>query len=340
MSERPTHPAAPSDETIKANDAAVGLVVSTARAGASAARFAWRPFRVLGTAPGVATLVRRRTDELARTGRDARVQGRERAVAIARDELAGSLPPSLIDAAMAGPLPETLVRSSFEHRLPERIAGQLDEAVVQRLVDQIFNSAEFEHALESALSSPRVRAALTSQGTRFTEEILGSLRARAGSLDDRLSRKRDAAAPARYAGLASRTAAFAVDIVLAQIVFLLGAALVALVASLVGGLRPDWLAQALAGAGWIVTVGVYFVVFWTLAGQTLGMRLVGLRVTDREGKPPSVPRAMLRFVALLVAIAPLFLGLATIPFDRRRRGLQDIVAGTTVSFDGDIIPAG
>jgi uncharacterized RDD family membrane protein YckC len=108
----------------------------------------------------------------------------------------------------------------------------------------------------------------------------------------------------------------------------------------VGGLRPDWLAQALAGAGWIVTVGVYFVVFWTLAGQTLGMRLVGLRVTDREGKPPSVPRAMLRFVALLVAIAPLFLGLATIPFDRRRRGLQDMVARTTVSFDDEITPAG
>src|SRR6185369_3000565 len=109
------------------------------------------------------------------------------------------------------------------------------------------------------------------------------------------------------------------------------AALVALVASLVGGLRPEWLAQALAAAGWVLSVAVYFVVFWTLAGQTLGMRLVGLRVTDGKGKPPGVARALLRFVALLVAIAPLFLGLATIPFDRRRRGLQDMVAGTTVS---------
>src|SRR6478752_8970309 len=106
MSEPPGRFAAPTDETIKANDAAVGLVVSTARAGASAARFVLLPFRVLGTAPGVATLVRRRTDELARTGRDARVQGRERAVATARDQLAGSVPRELIDAAVAGPLPE------------------------------------------------------------------------------------------------------------------------------------------------------------------------------------------------------------------------------------------
>ena len=179
-----------------------------------------------------------------------------------------------------------------------------------------------------------------SQGTRFADEILLSLRRRAASLDDRLSRKTRRHRVGPYAGLASRTAAFAVDLVLAQIVFLVGAALVALVASLVGGLRPDWLAQALAGVGWIGSVAVYFVVFWTLAGQTPGMRLVGLRVTDREGKPPSVPRALLRFVALLVAIAPLFLGLATIPFDRRRRGLQDMVAGTTVSFDGEITPAG
>ena len=336
MSERPSRPAARTDKTVNANDAAVGLVVTTARAGRSAARFALLPFRVLGTAPGVAPLMRRRADELARTGRDARAQGRERAVAIARDELAGSVPPSLIDAAIAGPLPEILVRSSFEHRLPERIAGELDEAVVQRLVQQMFNSAEFEHALESALSSPRVRAALTSQGARFTDEILASLRGRASRLDDRLSRS----AEPSYAGFASRAAAFAVDLVLAQILFLVGAALVALVTSLVGGLRPEWLAEALAGAGWIVSVAVYFVLFWTLGGQTPGMRLTGLRVADRRGKPPSVPRALLRFVALLVAIIPLFLGLVTIFFDRRRRGFHDMVARTSVSYDGRITPAG
>src|SRR3954453_12920292 len=140
MSEKPSRPAARTDGTINTNDAAVGLVVTTARAGRSAARFVLLPFRVLGTAPGVAPLMRRRADDLARTGRDARVQGRARAVAIARDELAGSGPPSLIDAAMAGPLPEILVRSSFEHRLPERIAGELAEVAVQRL-----RPAEFKH---------------------------------------------------------------------------------------------------------------------------------------------------------------------------------------------------
>jgi uncharacterized RDD family membrane protein YckC len=340
MSERPRRPAARTDGTINANDAAVGLVVTTARAGRSAARFVLLPFRVLGTAPGVAPLMRRRADELARTGRDARVQGRERAVSIARDELAGSVPPSLIDAAMAGPLPEILVRSSFEHRLPERIAGELDEVAVQRLVQQMFNSAEFEHALESALSSPRVRAAFTSQGTRFADEIVGSLRRRAASLDDRLSRKRDTTAPFAYAGLASRAAAFTIDLLLAQIVFLVGTALVALVVSLVGSLRPEWLAQTLAGVAWIASVAAYFVVFWTLAGQTPGMRLAGLRVADPGGRPPSVPRALLRFVALIVAIVPLFLGLATIPFDRRRRGFQDMVAGTAVLYSGEITQVG
>jgi len=32
---------------------------------------------------------------------------------------------------------------------------------------------------------------------------------------------------------------------------------------------------------------------------------------------------------------PLLLGLLPIPFDRRRRGLQDFVAGTTVLVDGE-----
>src|SRR4051794_32809574 len=133
MSERPSRPAARTDGTINTNDAAVGLVVTTARAGRSAARFVLLPFRVLGIAPGVAPLMRRRADDLARTGRDARVQGRERAVAIARDELAGSVPPSLIDAAMAGPLPEVPVRNPVEHPLPGRLAGGLGDAPLSSL---------------------------------------------------------------------------------------------------------------------------------------------------------------------------------------------------------------
>jgi uncharacterized RDD family membrane protein YckC len=129
---------------------------------------------------------------------------------------------------------------------------------------------------------------------------------------------------------ASRTFAFAVDLVLAQVVFLIGSALVGLVVALVGELRPAWLFGSLAGAGWLLLVGAYFAFFWSLGGQTPGMRLAHLRVIDHFGEPPRFVRAVVRFAALIVAIIPMFAGLLPILFDARRRGLHDFVARTFV----------
>jgi uncharacterized RDD family membrane protein YckC len=192
------------------------------------------------------------------------------------------------------------------------------EPEAERMLQQFLDSAEFDHALERVLTSPKVREALAQQTTSFAEELLERVRARLRSLDR------------RCAGLASRTFAFAVDLILAQIVFLIASALVGLVGALVGGLRPAWLFGAVAGAGWLLLVGAYFAFFWTLGGQTPGMRLVSLRVVDELGRPPRLLRSCVRFAALIVAIIPMCAGLLPILFDARRRGLQDFVARTVV----------
>lgn len=192
------------------------------------------------------------------------------------------------------------------------------EPEAERLLQQFLDSPEFDRALERVLTSPKVREALTQQTTTFAGELLEKLRTRLRAVD------------LHSAGLASRTLAFAVDLVLAQILFLVGSALVGLVVALVGELRPAWLFGLLAGAGWLLLVGAYFAFFWTLSGQTPGMRLVHLRVVDRFGEPPRLVRSIARFAALIVAIIPMFAGLVPILFDARRRGLQDFVAHTFV----------
>ncbi len=108
---------------------------------------------------------------------------------------------------------------------------------------------------------------------------------------------------------------------------------VALIASLVGGLRPQWLVGVLLLVGWVVIAGGYFVLFWSSAGQTLGMRLLRLRVRTAAGDPPSVGRSIVRVIGLVLAIVPLFLGFVPVLFDERRRGLADFMAGTTVVYD-------
>lgn len=270
------------ETTPSADDAALGVVVTTARVAASAAR-------ALASAPGVKPLVERS----AATGRAARTRGRERIETAAQSALSG----------------------------PE----------LERFVDGVIDSPEFEHALERALSSPKVREAIAHQTTSAATELADDVHRHAADLDRSLSfaRARDAT---QFAGLVSRALAFAVDLVLAHLAFLVGATVVGLIVELVGELRPTWLFGALAGMGWVLLVGAYFVFFWTLGGQTLGMHMLRLRVVDVHGRPPTFMRAAARFVALLLSIVPMFAGFLPILFERRRRGVHDFLAGTTVLY--------
>jgi uncharacterized RDD family membrane protein YckC len=224
-----------------------------------------------------------------------------------------------VDGALAGPLPDVVARSSVEHHVGDR------------LVQQLLDSPEFDRALERALSSPKVREALARQTRGAAAELADEVHARGAVLDRKLSFG-SARETVHFAGAASRALAFAIDLVLAHVAFLVGAAVVGLVVSLVGELRPAWVFGALAGSGWLLLVGAYFVFFWTLGGQTVGMRILRLRLTDAHGGTPTPLRAVARFVALLLAIVPMFAGFLPILFDRRRRGFHDFVAGTVVSY--------
>lgn len=135
-----------------------------------------------------------------------------------------------------------------------------------------------------------------------------------------------------YAGIATRAVALAVDAALAQLIVFVGGATAALVASLVGDLRLDTVERLLAAAAWTAVVGAYFVFFWSTAGQTPGMRLMGLRVMTIGGDPLTVARATVRVIGLALAIIPLFLGFVPVLLDGQRRALQDFLARTVVLY--------
>ena len=141
------------------------------------------------------------------------------------------------------------------------------------------------------------------------------------------------APPIQYAGLATRAVGLAVDVAIAQGVVFAGGAVLALVASLVGGDQEfGTVERFLAAIAWAVVVGFYFVLFWSAAGQTPGMRLMGLRVLDPAGGHPGVPRSFVRLIGLALCIIPLFAGFLTVLVDDRRRGMHDMLAGTVVVY--------
>jgi uncharacterized RDD family membrane protein YckC len=137
-----------------------------------------------------------------------------------------------------------------------------------------------------------------------------------------------------YAGIATRAVALAIDVLIAQVIVLLGGAVITLVASLVrDDIKLDTLGAILAALAWIAVVDFYFVLFWSTTGQTPGMRTMGLRVIDKRGGHPGVARSIVRIVGLLLAIIPLGAGFLPVLVDDRRRALQDFLAGTAVIYD-------
>jgi uncharacterized RDD family membrane protein YckC len=117
------------------------------------------------------------------------------------------------------------------------------------------------------------------------------------------------------ASFSARAAAFAVDVLLAGVV---SGMINAFVSNPTGTQR-----QVAAYA----VLGLEHVLLVALTGQTVGMRLMSLRVVhlaDRERPAPGLVTALLRTVPLLVTA-----GLAAF-FGRDGRGLHDMLAGSAV----------
>jgi len=97
-----------------------------------------------------------------------------------------------------------------------------------------------------------------------------------------------------------------------------------------------------------LVLGLYFAWSWAHGRRTLPMKTMGVRLIDAAGRPLGWPRAILRYViaslgwVLPLAMAarwhPAFVLLILVPFtwalfDRRRRTLYDLLAGTRLVRD-------
>jgi uncharacterized RDD family membrane protein YckC len=181
-----------------------------------------------------------------------------------------------------------------------------------------------------------------AQTTSIGGEMVAALRRATDRADAAVERapRRWLGRPARalgtrqgsYAGITSRGIGLVVDALVAELVFLVLAGSVALVASLTIGVERSWWYGILAGAGWALVQAVYFIGFWATAGRTPGMALMGLRVRDARDRPPGVLRSAVRLVGLWIAIAIVLLGFLPVLVDDRRRALQDFLAGTEVVY--------
>jgi uncharacterized RDD family membrane protein YckC len=142
----------------------------------------------------------------------------------------------------------------------------------------------------------------------------------------------------RYAGFVTRLVAFVVDRVITALIIVVTVSAVqfALNAFRINQLFGfgDILWQVATGFRALLSLLViisYDLVFWILAGQTPGKRLMGVRVVRTDGQRLRIGNAIVRRMAYVLS-GILFLGFIWILFDKRRQGLHDKLAGTLVVY--------
>lgn len=140
-----------------------------------------------------------------------------------------------------------------------------------------------------------------------------------------------------YAGPVSRLAAYVVDAFASVSAYGLTLSLVAFLWQLVS--REDLALPAEDSLVWLVGLGFwlffYFAVSWALAAKTPGMAVLGLRVVQRDGGEITPRHAVVRILALPLSFLLLGLGFLGLVIGKERRGLHDVIAGTTVVYDWD-----
>lgn len=136
----------------------------------------------------------------------------------------------------------------------------------------------------------------------------------------------------QYSGLGRRIVAFLIDIL-----FLQAAVLLVVIIGLITIGSDSKLMNGGVGAlinSYYATAGVmcifYFIYFHGTTGQTIGKRILGMKVVRTTGEPMGTGVAFLRWVGYIVSSLFFYLGFLWIALDSRKQGWHDKIAGTFV----------
>lgn len=271
--------------------------------------------------------------------------GIDRAVEVAAEEaIVAAVESEAVERAMArvlqGPIVEEAVQGALES---EAVKRALLEAMDSELVDEVWRrllaSEEAQQLVERIAGAPEVRAAISAQGVGLLEDIGRTIGKLARSLDDTFERvvrriffRRRRAVQTNHAGAVSRGLAMVIDGVFVNLGFTaaVAAATLAVNAFGGGGGNASNFAIAVGSTAWVTISAVYLVSFWSLAGQTPGMRFVGIRLSEHR---LPLGRSVKRAIGLGLSVVTFGIGFLGIVFGEQRRGWEDRISKTFVVYD-------
>lgn len=276
-----------------------------------------------------------------------RATGVDRALEAAAEEaMVAAVESEAVERAIArvlqGPAVEEAMNSALESDAVKRaLIDALDSELVDEVWRRLLASDETQRLVERIAEAPEIRAAISAQSVGLIEDIGHTIGNGTRRLDGALERavrrilfRPRRTEPTDRAGIATRGVAFLLDGLIVNLAFSGLAALAALIASAFtgNGNGVSDLALAFGTAAWLALGALYLVGFWSLAGQTLGMRFIGIRLAV-AGQGLPFRQSVRRLLGLVLAWIPFGLGFLGILFDERRRAWDDRLGGTDVVYE-------
>jgi uncharacterized RDD family membrane protein YckC len=273
--------------------------------------------------------------------------GVDRAVEVATEEaIVAAIESEAVERALVrvlqGPIVEEAVHGALESEALKRaLLDALDSELLDEVWRRLLASEEAQQLVERIAEAPEVRSAVAAQGVGLIGDIgrqIARFAHRADETVERFARRivfrTPRSEPSHNAGLVSRALAIGVDVVIVNLAFSALAAVVALIGAAFNGNNSGYSDRALVlGTGvWLTMGALYLLIFWTLTGQTPGMRFLRLRL-DSEGKRRlRLGQAVKRLFGLGLSVVTLGIGFLGILFNDRRRGWEDRLSGSEVLY--------
>jgi uncharacterized RDD family membrane protein YckC len=234
-------------------------------------------------------------------------------------------------------------RALTSDEVADAVVQALDSEVADKVWAEILASPKAQMLVERIAEAPEVRAAITQQGMGLITDVGRRLTAITEAMDDAVERVArgllrrgvDPEAETDEVGLVTRALAGAIDLALISAALSIASGLIAsIVPAATGGSEglSIWGVLSFGVAGFVVG-GAAFVAFWSLVGQTPGMRLLSIHLEAGGSREIGLRRSIRRLLAVPLALLPLGLGFLAILLSPQRRGWHDRIAGTTVVYD-------
>jgi uncharacterized RDD family membrane protein YckC len=244
--------------------------------------------------------------------------------------------------ALDSPAAERAIARALESAAVERsINRAIDSEMIDRVWERLLASDEVQKLVERIAQAPEVRQAIAYQGLGLVDDIGAQIGRIARRIDNTLERVARAILrrPQREgavadAGIFTRGLAAAFDAVLLNAIFFATTSLLALGIDTIFGLDGSASTPALVAGTlfWILAGSSYLLFFWSLSGETPGMRFLDLRLQGPDGPRLGFHRAFRRLIGVVLSAIPLGLGFWVSLFDARRRTWADRHAETEVLY--------